>query len=345
MNYRRYLVILTSLCIVSGVWSGCGEEGTNPQPATTGTIQGKVLNGVTGESIEGVSITTDPPTQSVTSTTAGTFTISNVIPTRYTVTASKVGYSSNSVEVQVTAGATTTANITLTDDPNVDALVFDGIDDMVVIPDAANLDLSEGGFTIEFYAWASSFKTRATSGSGDRWNCVIGHGPDNSELDYLIGFEDARPMFYVRSYTSGFVGQTVLETERWYHIAAVHDAVNKKILIYVDGVFDSESSLEGAPVFTAADLFVGAREAFGSGKGAHFFDGILHELRIWNKVRSVSEINATLKTRLQGNEEGLVGYWQFSDGSGVTTADGTNNSNSGTILGGATWTEIESPLR
>ena len=38
-----------------------------------------------------------------------------------------------------------------------------------------------------------------------------------------------------------------------------------------------------------------------------------------------------------GNEAGLVGYWDFEEGSGTTTTDQTSNANDGTLNGGVTW--------
>ena len=40
---------------------------------------------------------------------------------------------------------------------------------------------------------------------------------------------------------------------------------------------------------------------------------------------------------LLGNESGLVGYWDFEEGTGTTTSDQTINANNGTLIGGVTW--------
>ncbi len=211
---------------------------------------------------------------------------------------------------------------------------------MVVVPDSPDLDLSGSGFTLEFYAYAHTFRSGA-----DRWNSVLGHGPDNSELDFLLGFESSKPMFYVRSYEAGMVGKTILKVNEWYHIAAVQDVAENKLLIYVNGVLDSESTLKGSPVSTTADFFIGARESNGTGKGAHFFDGILHEVRVWNRARTAEEINSTMKKSLQGTESGLVGYWQLNDGVGEAAADNSGNNDAGMLKGGPVWIEVESPLQ
>ena len=44
-----------------------------------------------------------------------------------------------------------------------------------------------------------------------------------------------------------------------------------------------------------------------------------------------------------GNESGLVGYWNFEQGSGGTVYDQTSNSNNGTLVNGATWSTNTPP--
>ncbi len=72
------------------------------------------------------------------------------------------------------------------------------------------------------------------------------------------------------------------------------------------------------------------------------YQGAIRELAIWNKVRSAEEIKAGMKSCLQGNEEGLVGYWSLNEASGNTVYDKTANQNHGAIKG-ATWQEVEVP--
>ena len=64
----------------------------------------------------------------------------------------------------------------------------------------------------------------------------------------------------------------------------------------------------------------------------NYWDGQIDEVRIWNIARTQSEIQATIKTTLQGDEPGLVGYWNFDDG---TANDLSLNGNHGILLGDA----------
>ena len=50
---------------------------------------------------------------------------------------------------------------------------------------------------------------------------------------------------------------------------------------------------------------------FGNG---HYFDGIVDEVRAWSIARTATQIQATMRTRLVGNEPSLVGYWRLTEG-------------------------------
>jgi hypothetical protein len=80
---------------------------------TTGTIQGQVTNATGDTPITGANVSTTPPTSAVSTDAQGKYTISDVSPGQYTVTASKGGYNPASVAVTVAAGQTTTADMHL----------------------------------------------------------------------------------------------------------------------------------------------------------------------------------------------------------------------------------------
>ena len=44
------------------------------------------------------------------------------------------------------------------------------------------------------------------------------------------------------------------------------------------------------------------------------FQGMIANVRIWNVVRTATDIATSMAIRLQGNESGLVGYWTLDDG-------------------------------
>ena len=57
---------------------------------------------------------------------------------------------------------------------------------------------------------------------------------------------------------------------------------------------------------------------------------------LWSVAITETEIQSYMSTPPIGNEEGLIGYWNFNNGEGNTLHDLTGNANHGTIYG-ATW--------
>jgi hypothetical protein len=77
----------------------------------TGMIRGKVTNAGGDTLIAGASVTTSPATSSVTTNSLGEYTISNVNPDAYTVTATKTGYNEGNTAVTVLTGKVAVGDI------------------------------------------------------------------------------------------------------------------------------------------------------------------------------------------------------------------------------------------
>ncbi len=83
-------------------------------PPTTGNIAGKVIDSITSAAVSGATVTLNSSTTATTDA-SGNYSFSALAPdTTYTITVSKTGYTSQtSGALTVTAGSTTTANISL----------------------------------------------------------------------------------------------------------------------------------------------------------------------------------------------------------------------------------------
>ena len=66
------------------------------------------------------------------------------------------------------------------------------------------------------------------------------------------------------------------------------------------------------------------------------YDGLISEAVIWDYELNEQQIQFHMNTSLSENEQGLVAYWNFNEGSGSTLYDISGNGNNGTI-NGATW--------
>jgi hypothetical protein len=112
MKIKTLFVALALLLFFSTCKSPTSPDNRNSTP-TTGTIIGTVSETGTNSAIVGASVSTVPATSTVTTNPQGAYTISSVSPGAYTLTASASSHISNTTNISVTAGQTTTANLTL----------------------------------------------------------------------------------------------------------------------------------------------------------------------------------------------------------------------------------------
>ncbi len=106
---KRFFLALFLLTVIIG----CTKD-DNPAAPTTGTISGRITDSANSNPVAGASVTTQPVTSSTTTDAQGNYTLTNVAPATYTVSAAKTGYTTNTAQIAVTAGNTATANIALT---------------------------------------------------------------------------------------------------------------------------------------------------------------------------------------------------------------------------------------
>ncbi|MBT6994695.1 MAG: tandem-95 repeat protein [Candidatus Cloacimonetes bacterium] len=238
------------------------------------------------------------------------------------------GSGSTTVDLAGTANATLYGNVawvSAVDEVSGASVNFDGWGDYVGIPDADALDLT-GGFTIELWMNATSWTDESYQGvlvSKDEWsNGGSGYGitcGNDGELSFIIGGSDG---VWHDITTSG------LQLDTWYHITAVHDGANLRL--YVNGTEVANSAIAVGAVVNGEDLHIG-NHTFVNDRN---FDGKIDEVRIWNVVRSESEIQANMSNELIGSEEGLAGYWNMNEG---VVQDLTDSGNHGTPYGDVSW--------
>ena len=199
---------------------------------------------------------------------------------------------------------------------------LDGDGDEVRVQHSQSLVLTDA-LTIE--AWIHP------SGPGaDGINIII-----NKEGEYELGrHDDGSIRFAVSNADPGWnwINTGFIAPEgTWTHLAFTYSSSQNRFQLFADGrrVYSSTGTGEIGDADETHNFFkIGARRE-GSGQ---FFHGEIDEVRVWNIVRSETEIRARMNTSLQGNESGLVGYWNFDNG---TTNDLSNHGNHGVLRGNA----------
>lgn len=239
----------------------------------------------------------------------------------------------NSFETPVLS-TTTTYYVSATDTNT--SLEFDGSNDYIA------LDMSYTGTgaidSITIEAWVNTVE----SGTGDNFSNWSILDFDRSEFFNIyisgdngqVGFSTASTSGGVDDFFSGS-GNTVNDGT-WHHIACVYDGTDK--IIYIDGIEvarrTNPHSGNGLGSSTTRFGFIGdGSEApgFDSTRNNKYYNGFIDELRIWEDVRTATELFDNRDTCLTGSEANLIAYYNFDETTGTTLNDVTGNGNVGTL--------------
>ena len=236
------------------------------------------------------------------------------------------------------------------------ALNFDGSDDLVNMSSPASLDDVK---PITVSAWIKPNST----GEG-------GIGTIVSKMD--TGADDGRWMFYMQSTnaieffkddgTPNYVrrsSNSTITIGAWQHVVATWDG-STNMKIYINGTettYQTSTNGSGARSDAVRNFGIG-----NINNGSQTFDGLIDDVRVYNRVLSSDEIKrlykigATFKIGLKNIgrratatstvnvspkgqlTSGLVGLWSFDgpDMANVTAFDRSGNSNNGTLTNGPT---------
>src|SRR5205085_12432069 len=100
----------------------------------------------------------------------------------------------------------------------------------------------------------------------------------------------------------------------WHHLAASFLSATRAVTIYIDGTQRAQGVLAVASSGNTLPLIIGR-----SGAAGNYWRGKLDDVRVWNVVRSASEVAANFRGELTVVPAGLVGNWRFDEGRGTTT--------------------------
>jgi len=208
-------------------------------------------------------------------------------------------------------------NISLSQDRSLD---FDGINDYVLISDNNQLDLTTN-YTIEAWIFPEEFS----------WlGGIISKYQSSAANGYLLRLTDQAP-YTGLSFDEATTSTGILNANQWYHIAAVKNQNNRKL--YING---AEYNLSGTSLNVTSN---NNPLRIGSDYSSRFFSGRIDEVRLWNIARTSEEVNQFIDQNLIGNEDGLVAYYTFDEGSGDTLFDHSNNNHHGLLRGSPSWVD------
>lgn len=119
--------------------------------------------------------------------------------------------------------------------------------------------------------------------------------------------------------------QIDVTTGTWTHLAVTWDASASTAIFYQNSTaIGTKIGALTAIDDNASTPSVGC-DFNSSGTARNFYDGLMDELRIWNDVRTASEISTNANQTLFGTEANLVAYYQFESGVTDSQTDGLND--------------------
>ncbi len=193
------------------------------------------------------------------------------------------------------------------------ALNFDGSDDYIDLG-TNNLQVV-GNLTIEAWIYLESYPTEAA---------VIVSRSVNGEteatnINYQFRVNADSTIGLVYEYGSGLNISTwsdeKISLNNWTHVAVTRliSGGQAEMIFFIDGKNSSSKVDSNIPSGGASGTpWIGRNN---QGSFLYPFDGSIDDVRIWDDVRTSTEIRNNRYSELSGNEENLVAYYKFDHGS------------------------------
>ena len=135
----------------------------------------------------------------------------------------------------------------------------------------------------------------------------------------------------------------------WYHVACTYDQNTRTARIYLNGKMIDEVKDAGVAGPTADNGINLAMRALGMPEAYQFFigksyndrrplQGMIAEARVWRTARTQEEIWKNMYRIVNPKEqEDLIGYWKFNEGSGNDITDWSRVGNHGKAVADVVW--------
>jgi len=209
------------------------------------------------------------------------------------------------------------------------SLNFDGGGDYVEIIDGSARIANTDQITLSGWIYP-----RNTNSGWPDFDGFFGFRNNNDADFYLLQLDAYKVEGRLRVYGGAeftiVTAENSISSETWHHLALTYDGSN--IILYIDGIVAGSAEASGQITNDAVSLNI-SRLVW---QTTNFdLDGQADEISLWNIALTQQQVQDYMEADLTG-ETGLVGYWNFNEGSGETANDASGNDNHGTIYG-ATW--------
>ncbi|MBN1340908.1 MAG: choice-of-anchor D domain-containing protein, partial [Bacteroidales bacterium] len=186
------------------------------------------------------------------------------------------------------------------------ALDFDGYNDHVRCGDEVQIR-GNNPRSVETWAYAREFDNGGLFQAGQTGNYV---------WDFSLRTTTTENTWVMQFWGNDLEVYLPGSKDSWHHYCLTYDGSVARL--YYDGKLMASHTVY---------LYTGWNDIlFGRWENS-YFNGKIDEVCMWNYAMDATEIRERMHLNLSGSEPGLVGYWQFNEGSGTTVYN---------ILGGST---------
>ena len=205
------------------------------------------------------------------------------------------------------------------------ALDFDGTDDYVDM--GSFLPVSGAG------SRTVSFWIKPTA---DVAGAMIAWGTAPNDFTLRMG-NPYSPRLFINDLNKCEIPGNTLVSGRWSHVVFTGESNINTYKFYINGVLNFSCSTNEILATSGGGLTI-AKDYVGAD-----LVSTLDEVRVYNRALTPSEVERLYKLknpRVAGgiDNAGLVGYWDFEEGTGIRAEDNSINNNHGTLTLGPTWT-------
>ena len=173
--------------------------------------------------------------------------------------------------------------------------------------------------------------------------------PDGQEWDFIVSRQDDWQIFLnvqngnlyvngrIRQDHSGLWPEVIsdpISADTWYHVALTADSSSSssQLKLYINGQLqETDSFTKSGNGLTDNDRTITIGGFDNYGVYSRYLNGQISDVRIWNTVRTQSEISANLNQTVS-TDSSLLLYYKLNDGSGSTYSNSSGNSISGSLI-------------
>jgi serine/threonine protein kinase len=149
-----------------------------------------------------------------------------------------------------------------------------------------------------------------------------------SDLD-LQAEADNRFHFYIGTgHPDQVSSSTVIEVNRWYHVAATYKAMDRMTL-YVNGKLEVAKPIPRLRKTNSNPFTIGWSAEW---KERHFA-GLICDVSLWSRALTQDQITALMTQPPKESAPGLLGYWPCDEGQGYIALDHSSYKNHGKLGG------------